>query len=141
MKPPYERFVRPVEGTEYPSEYDLKSALIIDPIERTTAPINKVTLDLTTARLPSDPYVIIQPGRAFVPYFFETGTVSKLRALTGSMNVRVNDDRPDKNIFCVNNRGYRGGFIRLYLSWIAQPGISVDFITLRSWREPWMVDG
>ncbi|PWU11831.1 MAG: hypothetical protein C5B47_00275, partial [Verrucomicrobia bacterium] len=136
--PDYKRFEKPDEGTQYQSEYDIPSSVIQDPITRDTAPIVVRTLDLSVA----GSVILKSPGRAFVGYFFATNSVNRLRAPSGLVNVAINNDgsNPFQIFPAKHNRGFRGSFTELTLSWTAQPNTSVDFVIHRSKYTPWMTD-
>lgn len=134
------RFQTPPQGNQYPSEYDFGSDLLIDLNQRDIAPLTVITLNLAT----SGSKHIKFPGRAFVPYFWQTGTANKTRATAGFVTTYVNGQdatNPNIGLTCKHNRGYRGTYSQLYITWTAQPGISVDLVFLKSKTTPWMTDG
>lgn len=135
----YQRFIKPNEGQQYESEYDISSPIIYDPIERGTQPLSVVTIDLSSAGSRQ----INVPGRAFVAYYFQTNTTNRARQLTGLIQVAVNQtgqNDPSQIFPAKFNRGFRGSFTQLNLSWGAQANTSVDFVVLRSKYTPWMTD-
>lgn len=135
----YKRFIKPDEGKEYPSEYDIPSDVIYDPIQRGTQPLVVVTIDMSVAGTRLLPI----PGRAFVPYFWATNSTNKQRVLSGLVNVAINasDDGAAETLWPGKyNRGFRGSFTQLYLSWNAQSNTTLDFVILRSCYTPWMTD-
>lgn len=140
MNAEYQRFTKPMEGSQYPSEYDFPSGEVQDLIQRDVAPFVVTTLDLSTA----GSFLVRAPGRAFVPYFWNTGSAIKSRALNAILTAYINrQDSSDASaaLQCKHNRGYRGSFAYIYVSWAAQPGVSVDFVVLKSKHTPWMTDG
>lgn len=111
--------------------------MLIDLNQRDIQPLRVVTLDLSVAGFKS----FNTPGRAFVPYFFVTGTTNKVQAPGGLVTVYVNEENSNNTnvaLSCKHNRGYRGSYSRMYITWAAQPGVSVDLVFLRSKRTPWM---
>ena len=137
MRQNYKRFVKPIEGVAYQSEYDMDSAVIQDPITRDTAPLIVTTIDVSVAGTK----ILNIPGRAFVPYFFDLSSTNKERVDAGFVNVYMNTVYAEGIPFpAKHNRGYRGSFTQLFLSWPAQANTAVDFVILRSKYTPWMTD-
>lgn len=133
------RFETPRQGEQFQSEYDFDSSLLVDLNQRDIAPLFVVTLNLANAG--SQLFNI--PGRAFVPYFWNTGTTNKTRNTAGFVTAYVNaQDGSNSNVAltCKHNRGYRGSYSSMFISWTAQPGVSVDLVFHRSKCTPWMTD-
>ncbi len=131
----YERFVRPVEGEEIPSEYDLQSWVINEPQWRNIAPIDVRTIDLSVA----GSLEISSPGYGFVMYGYNPASPSTIIA-DAYIAVRINYDREEVEFPCKTNRGYVGAFTKLFLSWPAQPLIgnpTAEFRIFKSQRTPW----
>lgn len=134
-----DRFQAPVQGKQFQSEYDIPSDLIADLIARDVQCVVVQTLNLATA----GSFVLTTPGRGFVPYFWATSSSNKQRVLNGLVSVFIGTEAPTgfEDAFpAKHNRGFRGTFSKLYLSWNAQANTSVDFIIHRSKRTPWMTD-
>lgn len=139
QKQNYQRFIKPVEGEVFDSEYDIASAVIQDPITRDTSPLVVTTIDLSVAGNRN----LKIPGRAFVGYFFDNQSVNKERVVTGFVGVFINSNNTQPAVVpfpAKHNRGYRGSFTELYIEWPAQANVSVDFVILRSKYTPWMTD-
>lgn len=135
----HRRFVTPRQGEQFPSEYDFPSDLLTDLQGRDVAPLVIYTLDLSSAGS-KDIHV---PGRGFVPYFYQTASAIKTRQTAGLITTYVNQRDASNPAFAhpsKYNRGFRGSFSRLYLTWAAQAGTSVDFLIHRSDLTPWMTD-
>lgn len=131
---------RPVDqGSQFRSEYDFSTDLLIDLNQRGLDPIKVVTIDLSTAGT----RYFNTSGRAFVPYFWNTGTANRTRApagfITGYVNAR-DATNPNVALTMKHNRGYRGSYSQMYFTWTAQAGVSVDLVFLRSKMTPWMTD-
>lgn len=134
-----DRFQTPVQGKQYPSEYDIPSDLLADLLARDVATVVVQTLNLATAGT----FVLTTPGRGFVPYFWRTSSSNKARVATGIISVFIGTEAPtgfEDSFPAKHNRGFRGTFSKLYLSWNAQSDTSVDFVIHRSKRTPWMTD-
>lgn len=137
MRQNYQRFKKPIEGVAYESEYDISSETIQDPITRDTSPFVVTTIDVSVAGT----RILNVPGRAFVPYFYDPTTANKARVDTGFVNVYLNVNYAEGIAFpAKHNRGYRGSFTQLFLSWPAQANTALDFVVLRSKFTPWMTD-
>lgn len=135
-----QRFETPIQGQQFQSEYDLDSSMLIDLNQRDIAPLRVVTLDLSVA----GSQYFNTAGRAFVPYFFVTGTTNKTQAPQGVVIAYVNEQsasNPNVALTCKHNRGFRGSYAQMFFTWGAQTGISVDLVFLRSKRMPWMMTG
>lgn len=133
------RFQSPPQGNQYPSEYDFGSDLLIDLNQRDIAPLQVVTLNLAVA----GSQAFNMPGRAFVPYFWVTGSATKTRVPAGFVTAYINQsDANNTNVAltCKHNRGYRGSYSQIFITWTAQAGVSVDLVFLKSKSTPWMTD-
>lgn len=131
------RFVAPRQGSQYSSEYDLDSAMLIDLNQRDIAPLRVETLNLAVA----GSKWVNTSGRGFVPYFYLTGSANKTQVPSGAISVYVNESNssnPNVNYPAKHNQGFRGSFGQVFLVWAAQAGVSVDFIFLKSRKTPWM---
>lgn len=135
------RFQTPTVGAPDVREYDLNPEDIYDSISRGVAPFSVYSFPLTNAgTMP-----IAMPGRAFVAYGYTTATALTTKTVLNSfrldVGVNVSDLSDTSRIFPARHcRGYNGTFNKLYLSWSAQATASVDFVVLRSIRDPWMQD-
>lgn len=134
------RFRAVDQGSQFRSEYDFPTDLLIDLNQRDIGPLFVQTLNLATA---GTLQLLNTAGRALVPYFWNTGTANKTRAPAGFITTYINQQDSQNPQFALtmkHNRGYRGSFAQLYISWTAQPGVSVDLVILRSKMTPWMTD-
>ena len=132
-----ERFETPERLREYVSPYDMPSQAIQDMVARRPKPFITQAINLATARSANDPLIIKSPGRGFVCFFFTTGNALEPVVTGGHVDVRVNEDIPECNWPAKHNRGFRGDFTELYLSWPAQSNVSVNFIVLKFDDVPW----
>lgn len=135
----YRRFVTPKQGSQYSSEYDFGSDLIDDLQKRDVSPLFVVTLDLSTA----GSQFFRVPSRAIVPYFWATGTTNKVRKPAGLVTIYPNQQDNSNSFFAFpakHNRGFRGSFSQVFISWAAQASTSVDLVFLKSGYTPWMTD-
>jgi hypothetical protein len=133
----YERFIKPVEGVEFPSEYDLPSDEIQDLVQRQPNAVTVKTVSLATAGR----MTINEPGFGFVMYGFSTVDNSKYSE--AFCNVAINSDGNDlSRVFpCKTGRGFRGSFSSLTLFWPADPNASTNsfyFIIFKSRKYPWI---
>lgn len=141
MQGDYQRFRKPVMGEQIQSEYDFDSSELADLISRDIAPFQVFTIDLSTQPL-NGVLTLPVPGRAFVPYFWQTNSTNRTRQPSGLVNVAVNCDGSDAiQVFpAKHNRGFRGSFATLALTWANQANTSVDFVIHKSCNTPWMTD-
>lgn len=131
------RFQTPPQGNQYPSEYDFGSDMLVDLNQRDISPLSVVTLNLAVAGT----YYSNMPGRAWVAYFWQTGSAIKARKPAGFLSVYINQNAAVGDVFTAkHNRGYRGSYSQNYFTWAAQSGISVDIVFLKSKSTPWMTD-
>ncbi len=136
----YKRFQAPVQGQQFGSEYDLASEMLIDLNQRGIAPLQVVTLNLASAGT----VLLANPGRAFVAYFYQTGSAIKTQVTNGLVTCFINESNDSNSMVAFptkHNRGFHGSFSQLFLKWGSQPGVSVDLVILRSKRIPWMTTG
>lgn len=141
MQGDYQRFRKPVMGEQIQSEYDFDSSELADLIARDIAPFQVFTVDLSTQPL-NGVLALPVPGRAFVPYFWQTNSTNRTRQPSGLVQVAVNCDGSDAiQVFpAKHNRGFRGSFATLSLRWTNQANTSVDFVIHKSCNTPWMTD-
>lgn len=137
----YQRFLKPTPGAQFPSEYDIDSSSLADLIARNVAPLQVITIDLSSQPTGGKLTLPIA-GRGFVPYFWQTNTTNRARQPSGLIDVAVNCDGSDvSQVFpSKHNRGFIGSFSQLTLTWVNQANTSVDFIIHKSDLTPWMTD-
>lgn len=136
----YTRFIKPVQGAQFPSEYDADSSMLADLIGRDVSAIAVRTLNLAVA----GSIAIELPCRGFVPYFWVTDSLNKTRQPDGLVSVYIGTTQPNATIDqpfpAKHNRGFRGTFTKCYITWLAQTNTSVDLVFHKSCRTPWMTD-
>jgi len=135
-----QRFKTPRQGEQVHSEYDIPSDEIQDLNSRDVGPLVVTTIPLDSA----GSMWLNTPGRAFVPYFFVENDTIKTRVKNGVCTVYVNQEdasNPSLGYPCKHNRGFRGSFSQVFITWPAQSNVSMDFVILKSEYTPWMTDG
>lgn len=145
---PTERFVIPEKGKEYESPYDMSSAMLQDLIGRNQGPFDQFTLNLATAG-----YLAFSgPAYAIVAYGWETNSPNvRTVNTTAFMKLYLEEDPGTTGVPGVPNnskpffpmkhaRGFRGPFVKGFLYWTAQAGVSVDVILHKFKDHPW-IDG
>lgn len=138
----------PGVAREVISPYDMPTNQLQDLKQRTLAPFEIITLDLNTAGFRE--FKI--PGQALVAYGFETSD-GFLRTVDTTASLQFFPERtwpgpaptpagaPLKPGFPLKHaRGFRGPFTEFTLSWLAQPGVSVDLVIHRFVGQHW-IDG
>lgn len=145
---PKERFQIPDKGKEYESPYDMSSAMLDDIIKRNQGPFDQFTLDLSTAGYQA----FSGPAWAIVAYGWETNSPNvRTVNTTAFMKMFLEEDPgvsgtagvPAGNspFFPLKHaRGWRGPFVKGFLYWTAQSGVSVDVILHKYKDLPW-IDG
>lgn len=131
----YRRFQQAQQGQGFPSEYDLSSDLLIDPVLRTLKPFSRYTFDLSSNNPLTGTVVPLQvQGYGFVIFGFTTG--GNLVANTAYMDIGVNANEPDQRFPALHARGYGGAFNGLFLQWAAQANTSCSLLVFKSNRFP-----
>lgn len=123
------RFNIPDRLRQYQSRYDMPSELIQDIQQRAVRPFTKYVLDLATAQAVTDPWVLSVPGRGFVIFGYTAATELTTKTLAASALVNVGVENPSTQTTWTakHNRGFRGDFTKLFLSWPAQTGNKCEF--------------
>lgn len=132
-----QRFERPSGFLKWINRYHWASELAQSLVQTPPRSLHVQTIDLSTARDVGNPLIIEVPGRGFVFYGY-TGS-SSTRAVNADtfVHVRINRDMITNFFPAKHQRGYRGDFSRLFLSWPAQSGISVDLVIFEFDARPW----
>ncbi len=135
------RFTTPRQGEQFSSEYDFPSDLLQDLQGRDIEPVSVTNINLATA----GSLLLTIRGRGFVPYFYltTTATTNKAREPAGLVTVYVNQADSSNSTLAVpakHNRGFRGSFFQVFITWAAQANTSVDFVIHKSKFTPWMTD-
>lgn len=122
MKNPYypgARFQAAREGAQIRSKYDQMTPELVDLQKRDVVPFTIVPIDLSAAGTQE----IVIPGRGFTG-FIESGGVP----VAGRVGVRVNQNKAEQEFPLRNGRGFRGDFVRLYLTWAAQANVTLELM-------------
>lgn len=133
------RFNPAVQGEQVASEYDIPSEEIHDILNRGVSPI-KVFTEAQINLAAAGTLVIDEPGYGFV-WFAQTAAGVKYSE--GLINVFINkrDSTELTSRFPSKpNRGYAGGFSRLFLQWPADASgvYKVVFYVFKSRQYPWI---
>ena len=87
--------------------------------------------------------IYASPGAPLSPISYTTGSAQQTRVTGGLVTVYVNQQDGSNPAFaldCKHNRGFRGSYSQLFLSWKAQANTTLNFVMLRSCLTPWMTD-
>lgn len=133
------RHITPNGFRKWIDRYNYESSELQDMIQTNPAPIQVQTLDLTVAQ--TTPLLINFPARAFVIYYYDSTTTIKTRKTDAFAKVRINQDRVENEFPAKHNRGYRGDYFRLYLTWEAQANVKADLVMHLFDDDPWEMDG
>ncbi len=133
-----QRFSVPQRLREFKSRYDMPSEEIQDLVGRRPKPFTKYEIDLTTARAATDAFVIASVGRAFQVGFYTTTDTAKVPLTSQLVEIRVNENLSELEFDGRHGTGYRGDFEKLYLSWAAQSGVTLQLIVFHFDETPWM---
>lgn len=128
------------------SEYELSAPDLQNLQQQNPDVLQSITLDLSVAQAYGDPLILNAPGRAFTLLGYSLSSAYNPTTNTGVeqsepgvfVNVRINADRLENQYPLKHNRGFRGNFGKLFLSWPAQANMGARLIILRSEREPWL---
>lgn len=132
-----QRFERPSEFLKWIGRYHWQSELAQSLVQTPPRTVHVQTIDLTTARDVGNPLILEVPGRGFVFYAYTASSPVRAVVNDSFVHVRVNRDMITNFFPAKHNRGYRGDFSRLFLSWPAQSGVSVDFVVFQFDASPW----
>lgn len=143
-----QRFTTPDRYGKYISRYDISSAELQNLQQANPDVIEVRTFDLSTAQNPLNPVVLSVPGRGVAFYGLTTAQVYDPKAVTGIedpapqafMHCRINNNRAESGISLKHNRGFRGSFLQLHLSWPAQAGLTGRIYVFKYDDVPWMGD-
>jgi len=143
-----QRHLTPSGDLKYISRYPIEGAELQDLIQRQPDVAYTQVLDLGTAQTPQSPLEVPVPGRVAVIHGFLTANAYNPATNTGQepaeisafVQCRMNIDRAENAVFMRHNRGYRGTFNKLFLSWPAQAGVSARLTVLKYDSTPWMED-
>lgn len=141
MDPGFYRFFRHITPSgflKWIDRYNYEGQELQDLIQTAPVPIQVQTLDCTVAQTISLP--MLYPGRSFVIYFYDSTSTTKTVKPNGFVKVRINDDRAENEFPAKHNRGYRGDYYRLFLSWPAQANTKADLVMHMFDDDPWEMD-
>lgn len=133
-------------GLKKITEYDIEGSEIQTLIAQNPDVIYTQVLDLTTAQPVTNPVIVQGTGRAAVIYGYSSGSQFNPTANTGVevtepaafVNARINANREQNQMHFKHNRGFRGTFNTLYLSWPAQANIKALLVIFKADAQPWI---
>lgn len=132
------RHITPSGFLKWIDRYNFDGSELQDMIQTNPAPIQVQTLDCSVAQ--TEPLLINFPARAFVIYFYDSTTNVRTRKTNGFVKVRINQDRVENEFPAKHNRGFRGDYFRLYLTWPAQANVKADLVMHLFDDDPWEMD-
>lgn len=149
--PRYERRLAetPSRFLKYIDRYNFESEMLQSLVQQNPDVIYSETFSLATAQTYGNPKFVNVAGRAVVIYGINTQSSAAYDpvANTGVETIaagafvfcRFNqpDPNPLKGMPLKHNRGYRGDFNGLYLSWPAQANTSARLLVLKFDEQPW----
>lgn len=141
MDPGFYRFFRHITPSGFKKwidRYNYDGQEIQDLIQTAPVPLQVQTLDCTAAQSVS--LLMNYPARAFVIYFYDSASPIKTIKPNGFVKVRINDDRIENEFPAKHNRGFRGDYYRLFLSWPAQANTKADLVMHMFDDDPWETD-
>lgn len=138
----------PSGDLKYISEYEMLGPDLQNLQQQDLQVCGVVTLDLSVATTPNAPFLVNIPGRACYLlgaltanlYNPDTNLGLDVYEPSAFVNCRVNSNQAQNAIPLKHNRGFIGSFLRLYLSWPAQEGVSAKIVVLKSERLPWNIN-
>ena len=136
----------PDNGLKKLTEYDIEGSEIQTLISQNPDVIYTEVLDLTVAQPVTNPKIVTVTGRAAVIYGYASGSQYDQGANTGVevvepaafVNARINFDRQQNTMHFKHNRGFRGTFNVLYLSWPAQAACKALLVVFKADAQPWI---
>lgn len=133
------RFDIPERLREFKSRYDFTSQELQDLAQRKVKCFRKLVLDLSVAQNVTDPSLITGAGRAFVIFGYTAASEATTKTVAPSVlvNVGVNENNAENQWTAKHNRGFRGDFERLFLSWPAQSGNKAELYIFTFDEQPW----
>lgn len=134
---------------KFRSRYNFECQEIQDLIGRNGDVIYTEVLDLTVAVPITAPVIRDVIGRSVVIYGLTSATRYDPVANTGIETIsnnpfvfaRINDPRLENGFALKHNRGFRGDFTKLFLTWPAQSGVNARLVVHKFDANPWQVDG
>ena len=136
------RFFKPSEFLKWINRYHWQSEELQALAQSPPKAVYTQTIDLSAAQDAGNPLVVRCPGRAFVAYGFTTATLNTTRTNSTDiyLSCRIGQNKPEFAFPVKHNRGFRGDFLELYLSWPAQSGKSCDLVIHQFDDDPWQQD-
>lgn len=129
----------PSNTWKYISRYDLMSEAIQFLQQNNPDVVTVFDLDLRTAQTFQAPMEINVPGRAFTIYGYSYSSKYNTADNTGVevsepsafVSVRINASDPSRALSVKHNRGFRGDFQKLFLSWPAQDNVGAKLVIFK----------
>lgn len=141
----------PLATLKWNSRYTFEGGELQNLKQQNIAPLISIILDLTVAQVYTAPFNWSQPGRAVAIYGIDTtsASTSKYDPVTNAGTEKVasdvfvfcrfnepsNDDKQGTAL--KHNRGFRGDFSGLFLSWPAQTNRAARLVVYNFDEMPW----
>lgn len=141
MDPGFYRFFRHITPSGFKKwidRYNYEGQELQDLIQTAPSPIQVQTLDCTVAQTIALEFKY--PARAFVIYFYDSTSTTKTIKPNGYVQVAINENRAENTFPAKHNRGYRGDYYRLFLTWPAQANTKADLVMHMFDDDPWEMD-
>lgn len=143
-----QRYDIPSRFQKYDGPYSIHSEELHDLKQLRQPPLYHEVLDLRSAQTLGNPKILNVPGRAVVIYgvtfasLFEpnlgsTGGGIETIVTTAVADCRIEEDLAESSFILKHNRGFRGIFTRLFLSWPAQANNCAHLYILKYDGVPW----
>lgn len=141
------RQVMPADnGHKFITEYDIEGEELQTLQGQNPDVIYTQVLDLTTAQPVTNPIEVAVSGRAAVIYGYASGSAYNQVANTGVevtepsafCIARINFNREQNSMHFKHNRGFRGSFNKLFLSWPAQANVKALLVVFKADAQPWI---
>lgn len=141
----------PSANLKWVSRYRIEGQELQNLKQQNIAPVISIILDLSVAQVFSNPFQWSQPGRAVAIYGIDS-TSSTTTAYDPVANTGIEKVASDVFVFCrfnelsnddkqglalKHNRGYRGDFSGLFLSWPAQATRKARLVIYNFDEMPW----
>lgn len=136
----------PSAGMKYVDRYQMPSEDLQNLQQQNPDVLYVQTLDLSVARPLTDPLEINTPGRAITLLGYSLSGVYAPQTNVGTepsepgvfVSCRINFNREENAYPLKHNRGFRGNFTKLFLTWPAQANMGAKIIIFRYDATPWV---
>ena len=141
------RHYTPSGDLKYISPYEWEGAELQFLQQNATDKILSVVVDLSVVQSFQNPMIISSPGRAVVIYGINNASAGAYdpvantglepAATSAFIFARIDSARADEGIPLKHNRGFRGPFYQLFLSWPAQATTKARIVVYKCGWVPW----